>query len=327
MVKAGTGRKAVWVAALGCAFGLTAQAFELTPAMASQLSPGLVAKLAKARAARQMTAPVAKTPTLIDHTAPTITAFDAEPEVDLHRAGAQLVVNLTVTDDMAGLDDITVVATGPSGRQIVYTTLPSRFGRLKFAGLVALNLSPYAEQGVWSVDHVHGTDAAGNYFYLEHDALAALGNASFTVKNSLRSDVVPPTLAAGQILTTKLSISSPARGTESHAPFARANVRVQEAADAGPTSGASRAYVFLCLQSGVDCFSMSGVGSGVLRDRQLVVGTGTTLKADQTPGDYIVQAVGVADNAGNWVDYYGPMMGGNTDFSSYFPSTTLTIVP
>ncbi|HEY4114807.1 MAG TPA: hypothetical protein VGM17_12195 [Rhizomicrobium sp.] len=116
----------------------------------------------------------------------------------------------------AGLSYVEVeLASGTSGQAaFVDWTNPGPATTMAGKGTLTLGNqgysgSLYAQPGDWHVQSMELYDGAGNETLYDESQLAALfPTVDFTVKNSNTPDIVPPNVAAGQILTPAVTVSS-----------------------------------------------------------------------------------------------------------------------
>jgi hypothetical protein len=249
-----------------------------------------------------------------------LTAIDVEPEVNADKRNQELKIHLTATDDLSGLASMLVLARSPSGHQTQGVTLYNLWGVTKYSASVGLRMGAFSEAGEWSVESVSGSDVNQNYFWCGTDCLSQLGgNHRFMVRSS-GSDLTPPQLVGGKILTSEVDLSKPAKGTELQPSFIKVQVTLS---DEG-ASGADWVRLNFCSEAG-DCFNMNeSVHEYGLKKARLLVG----LQKNQwgtNPGLYELSEVEVRDNAGNSRVYTSVKSGGDTDFSQLFPTTTIKL--
>lgn len=273
----------------------------------------------------------------VDSVPPSLNRFTVEGDVDAQGPVPSATVNLSLTDDLSGLQTWIINLVGPSG-QMVQRVEGISTGQRRLDGRVSVGAAPvatvplsrYSEPGVWTVDSVFVSDAAYNMRIYDHDALAAMGRTSFTVRNEGGYDKLGPRLLAGQIETKRVSLTTPPPGTwEGTLPNLSVGLRV---VDDGNTavSGPQEAIAAFCLPDRygncVDRFELQGHANEVGR-RSANLRLGGQPRADQTPGRYILYYVFLADLARNAAVLSTSALGGETDFSALFPTTTITIDP
>jgi hypothetical protein len=100
-----------------------------------------------------------------DATAPTLTAFAFTPTVDTGLADATVTVNVTMTDDLSGVDQVGVKFISPSGNQskICYILPPSGSKPVSFTGSCSVVIPRYSEVGQWQVQWLYSLDGVSNY--------------------------------------------------------------------------------------------------------------------------------------------------------------------
>ena len=261
----------------------------------------------------------------VDVVPPVLTAIEAPASVDA-MAPASSFIAIKATDELSGVRWGYAYATGPNGQSVAAflgLMLPSK----KYTGGMSLSqLTPFSQPGVYTVNDVYLFDLADNVAHFDEAALAALGgHTSFVVSNTRGYDTKVPVLRTGKILTPQLSLSSTAPGT-TKAPHAAIQI---SAADVGDTvvSGVSAARADFCTLDESACFSLD---ANDMRD-----GTSSTMRPSgevstglgHLPGEYHLRNMQIFDYAGNSVFLYSTEFGGSTDFSAYFPSTTITLTP
>jgi len=246
-----------------------------------------------------------------------LTAFNAGTVVNAAQAAAQLAVNLTITDDLSGLAYVFVDALGPSG-QFVSAFADADYPTTRFVGRLGMDFPPFAEPGSWTIVYVYGADAAGNFFGYESDALANLGNNSFTLNNPRGGDTTPPELISGEILTPELSLSTPPPGTEAGTPpFAGAAVRVTDTGTGGsPVAGVHEVALGFC---GADtgCIYLSAETDRYGRT-SVRLEPGLQL-SEVAANQYVLASAYVSDWAGNYVELDAAQL------SAIFPTTVINV--
>src|SRR5262249_44977300 len=130
-----------------------------------------------------------------DTTSPKLTALDFTPaQIDTSTQPAEVKLNYTATDDLAGGSYIELAFVSPScgGREGVSAKLqPAR----SHSGTLNVSFPRFSEPGNWKLAGVFLADAAGNTLVLDREAVSALGfRTSLDVKSS--SDTTPPNLTA-----------------------------------------------------------------------------------------------------------------------------------
>ena len=219
--------------------------------------------------------------------------------------------------------------TGPSDQHIpvlVTVEYPAKsFSRR--VGYTSFYAARLLQPGVWTIDDARVEDLAGNHRDYNQAQLATLGNTTFTVVNGGSFDAVAPTLTSGQVLTTAISLSAVANGTTSQAPVAGIRLAV---ADTGSTAlaGIAGAEAAFCIAGNNPCIEMlaTNVG-GSQATGTLSPGTQVATFLGHVPGVYELCDLGVWDQAGNTMVLSSVACGGETDFSLYFPTTTITLTP
>lgn len=270
----------------------------------------------------------------LDTTPPMLTALSVGTKVNVTKSKSQLLVNFTATDGLSGLDYIYIGAVGPSG-QFAFVEFEDAYPSTSLSQTLALNISPFAEPGRWSVDLVYGWDVAGNLFVLDANSMKAFGNTVFTVINTNPNvgDLTPPRLLRGKVLTPKVFLSTPPIGTvDGMDPYAGVNVELYDG-DSTVISGVHGAEVEFCLADESSCFSSYSI-INTFGIKDLVF---STYNNDWTPyqatqpsfltGKYFINHVWIWDQANNEVELQSIVFGGDTDFSQIFPTSVIKIKP
>lgn len=293
-----------------------------------RLPPQARAAAVQALVAKQQAARKAGAVAGLDSTAPTVTAFNVGRRLDPSKTWNQVLVDITIKDALSGLSWAYADFVGPSGQWITLY-MPYGYGQTVEEIHAALHMSPAYEPGTWKAYDLYGYDVAGNYFYKDQNALRALGNIQFKVSSTVY-DVTPPTLVSGTVSATSISLSTPWPGTESSGPFVTAKLAVTDAGNTG-VSGPAYSYAQYCTQDLVNCFGLGNdyyyyatTPYGVTSATQTL---GTQLYDGFPTGEYHLYYVQLGDNAGNWISYTSSEFGGETDFSTLFNSTVITLTP
>jgi hypothetical protein len=264
----------------------------------------------------------------IDTTPPVLTGFSVGSTVDASLAFAQLPITLKGTDDYSGISVFYIYAQGPNGQWISTAYAPG-FQVRKASSMAAFNFTSQYPSGTWVVQEVDVYDNAGNITYYDHAALAALGNAQFTVLNTFAPalDTSPPAMVSGVILTPTISLSSFAKGSASNPPVAGMQVDI---VDTGTprVSGVQWAQAYFCDVTALHCFStyqqetLAGNASKSART------SGWLYAPYLAPGDYYLYYMVTVDFQGNYQFLTSQRFGGETDFSTLLPGgQVITLTP
>jgi hypothetical protein len=295
----------------------------------AQVVPPYIRALIAARQAIKPSAVAPRTAGTIDTLAPVLTAFNTVASVDVGVPGSAVSVSFKATDDLSGLASVYAWAEGPS-RQWVDVSFDENVPLTSLSGKMhsTTAIPAFLEPGVYKFVGAYTVDFAGNGQNIDQATLAALGKVSFTVKNKSGFDITPPTLVSGKVMTPRVDLSVPHAGTEYDAPFVRVNL---SATDAGNTavSGVKYASATFCLLDRSSCFYLLNTASEMdpmATSANLRLG-GRVSDSNNPPGDYILSSVMVVDFAGNSNSWHSTVFDGQTDFSTYFPSTTIKLVP
>jgi hypothetical protein len=262
-------------------------------------------------------------PASADTTSPVLRAFQAGTSVDLGVSTSQLSVDLSISDDLSGLDSFSFYVRKPSGASEQMGMFGA--GAINFRERVPLPLSPFAEPGTWEITGITGQDRAGNHFYVDGLALATMGNVRFTVINKA-TDAKPPKLISGKVLTPTVSRSAPAPGTSLPYNEARAQATVLDAGNRVISGIASSALVY-CLADGSNCIYLGNFPRGAYGEAKRTIQVSSSVWPSDAIGTYHLARVILTDNAGNERIYVDTAFGGDTDFSALFSSLTIDVTP
>lgn len=293
-----------------------------------QAVPSHIRAQIAARASARRASNSQQTAGTLDKLPPTLTAFDALALVDVGVPGSALSVSFKATDDLSGVGWVYAWAYGPSG-QMVNVSFAEFVPLTKFGGKMHSNGIPaFLEPGVYTFIGAYIEDFAGNGQNIDGATLATLGKVSFTVKNKKGFDTTPPTLVSGKIVTPRVDLSIPHAGTEYDPAFVQVAVSATDAGNSA-VSGVQYASAVFCtidISACISTVSNSSETDPLASSANLRLGTRVSQDMNQ-PGDYVLQSVMVVDFAGNSKSWYSTVFGGQTDFSTYFPSTTIKLVP
>lgn len=254
---------------------------------------------------------------------PSVRAIQVGTAVDLGVTTSQLLVDLTIADDLSGLGDIYLSLSGPNGLSDHAAMYGG--GSTNFRERVAVPLSPFLAPGPWEITAIQGYDRAGNHFYVAEEALRALGNTRFTVTNKA-TDTKPPKLLSGKVLTPAVSRSVPVAGTSLPYNEVRAQVMVSDAGNR-VISGIAFATLTYCLADASKCIVMSNYARNVYGEAKRTLPLSGSVWPYDTIGSYRLSTVNLRDNAGNERWYTGTEFGGDTDFSAMFSSISFDVTP
>lgn len=231
-------------------------------------------------------------------------------KVDASRKFAQAVVSLTATDNLSGVNYITVTLIGPSG-QTAYTTWYNPFASKRAEVELAVDMADATENGTWRIYSVNVRDSNDYGTYYDEAALAAMGGrTTFTVVGAVGDQTAPTVQAGGVNLTPTVSRATPPGGM---LPGAEARVGVQlNLADTG-AAGVRSASLTYCLNGDYwsDCFYVQA--SNYVRGKStLALTLGGHVSTQQTTGTYLPTVLNIDDNSGN-SSYYARYNGNDLD--------------
>lgn len=258
-----------------------------------------------------------------DTTLPVVRAFQAGTAVDLGVTTSQLLVHLTITDDLSGLDYFYFHVRGPSGESDQVGVFGD--GATNFREVVPLALSPFSEPGQWEITAIQGYDRAGNHFFVDEQVLRPLGNTTFTVINKA-TDTKPPKLISGKVLTPVVSRSVSAPGTSLPYNEVRAQAMVSDGGNR-VISGVSSVALDYCLADASKCIYLGNFTRGVYGEAKRTLQARSAVWPSDAIGTYRLARVTLTDNAGNAREYIGTEFGGDTDFSTMFSSVAIEVTP
>jgi hypothetical protein len=262
-----------------------------------------------------------------DTVAPRLTAFNAAPSVDVALSSSAMSASFKAVDDVSGVRDGYAWAYGPSGQSISVSF--SDFAPSTKLAATMNSTYPFAflEPGVYTFYAAYVNDFAGNSRYVDTAELAVLGRVSFTVKNKKGFDITPPSLRSGNVLTSRLKLSSTIAGTN----FPPVVQMTMVANDTGNTAvaGVHYAIVDFCLRDESSCIYLQNAANESTPTKlQATLRLGGSAMAEiNPPGDYHMRSVTLKDFAGNSVRLHSAEFGGSADLNTYFPSTAITLVP
>lgn len=301
-----------------------AAAAPLSPAEVMALPKASYQRLVEASRKQAKTKRASERTTDLDTTGPKLKELNLSSSANAQQAGERINYSFSATDDLSGVRWIGFVLTGPSGQQ---WTAYAEVGmpRTKASGRGGMGVSQWAESGEWIVTEVRGGDANNNYLQDPGD-LSALGNVRVQVRNTGGTDKVAPTLVSGQVLTPAVSLSQPPNGTEYGGPFVAISVQVQDGGNS--PSGVSWFTADFCDQWDSLCLSLNAQTNARVGVKNVTLQPYTVADEVMTPaGRYRLSRVTITDTAGNTTQMVSTHIGGDTDFSLLFPSTTIDLNP
>lgn len=260
-----------------------------------------------------------------DVSAPALTAFESDAAVDVTRTINPLVVRFKATDDLSGVRFGGAKAYGPSGQMVEANFSRSVPSKTASGVMQSYHVSAFMEPGVYVFKSAYVGDANYNYANYDEAALARLGRNTFTVKNDKGYDVVAPSLVSGKVKTPTISVSSHHPGTNA-GPYAQVSLQTSDSGNTA-VAGVRDASATFCTAGQAYCFSVYSYDDLAPQDAAARLTLGHQLQSQQAPGSYVLYQVSVGDFAGNRQTLTSEVFGGTTDFSLFFPSTTITLTP
>ena len=265
-----------------------------------------------------------------DTTPPTLTQFTAGTTWSMNRGAVPLSVLVKGSDDLSGLSHILIQAVGPSGQGLAaYASFdyPVKTVSRRVSMSTPFFAGRLLESGPWTIVKARLVDWAGNPRKVEGAALAALGNASFTVVNPGTFDNVAPTLTSAQLLTSSVSLSATAKGT-TQAPFIGLKLGVADSG-ASATAGIASVHAAFCLADESRCVDMmqSAPLGGNAPSATITIGQQVSGVLGHAPGEYLLYELNLVDHAGNIRNLLSTDFGGTTDFGALMGNTKITLTP
>ena len=273
--------------------------------------PELAAALQAATARR---AALARAGGALDTTPPELRRFALGGSVDVQQQGAAAIADMSITDDLSGVQMVFLTLHSPTGAQSAIRNDLLSSGARKFAGKFAVGaqmmtqgggyFTRFSEPGTWTADTVFVFDVNSNVKAYFAEDLTAFGPATVNVVNQGGYDVTPPTVDAARLALHKLSLSKPPPGAAPGTlPFLRGELDVSDTGN-GAVAGAYKASISLCLPddwSGcLDTMELDGTADAPDLAKAKIRMSAQP-RADQTPGTYYVYQVFAMDIAGNSV--------------------------
>lgn len=260
----------------------------------------------------------------LDVDAPVLTSFTAlSTDVDSSQPGAQLGYSYTGTDDYSGVHSIWVSLhtddyAGWIGLQ-ADVGYPDTSLKGKFA-VDALGLAP----GHWTVEYVNVSDIQGNTRYYSADDLRALGGQTDVLVVGSRGDGQAPSVVSGKILTPTVSKSALQKGTQYTHALAGMKIKLKDTAETS-VSGVRSVQAVFCSNAYWDCLTLQA--STTVRQLTSLEFRPETDPSYYGEGEYHLSTLTMTDWAGNSRTLTSVVDGGDTDFSTLFTGTTITLVP
>ena len=145
-----------------------------------------------------------------DVQAPTLSAFNiVERDLTIETGMETITFDLTVSDNVSGINSVAINYKGPSGQSITVDVDRETLGELTHSLSVLSNLfGKFSEAGVWSVDSISIWDAAGNSNYYNSGQLIALGGSTQVSISNVSSDNQAPILSAFNIVESEITIET-----------------------------------------------------------------------------------------------------------------------
>jgi hypothetical protein len=318
------------IAALAACAALSASAATAHPPLSAdtlrQMTPAAAEAAVRAQVrAQRAERRQARTAGAADITPPVVIRFDAPATADVQGLGTLVPVNVHFSDDLSGVISLMALAEGPGNSFFLaesHLTYPLLRGK---AVLTADTTSAFSLPGIYTFKWAYAFDEAGNSVYLDHDALAALGNASVTVRNKAGYDITAPQLVGGTILTPEVSLGGTHPGTDA-APFVGIELRTTDSGDSA-VAGVRSAELLFCVADRSRCLSLSAQMLAPGRSHSKLT-LGRQVRSGQfLPGTFLLHSLRLDDHANNVSFYQSLDFGGTTDFGAFFQSTTLTLKP
>lgn len=283
----------------------------------SKLGPQQQARVAKSEAAQRANSPEYN----YDIRPALLKKVSIGGKVDAGRKFAQAVVTLIATDNLSGVNEITVTLMSPSG-QTASTTWNNSFPSKRAELDLAVSMSDATENGTWRIYSVNVRDSNNYGTFYDEAAIAAMSSrTTFTVVGATGDQSAPEFRTGGINLTPTVSRSTPPGGM---LPGTAARVGVQlKLADVG-TAGIYNASVEYCLNDQYwNCFTLQGyVPSRGKTEVDMTLGGAVWSGIDV--GAYTPRSLNITDYAGNSRYYYTDW---GDDLSSMLDTPTINVTP
>lgn len=278
---------------------------------------GLVASLALAGGPSVSTATGARpAATASDATPPVVTSFSLPSAITLAQLGQYMPFTVKARDGGVGLNQVSALLTSPSGNQQIELWVSS-YGETRMDRRTGTYLAPNMEPGIWQIQRVSSCDLATNCNEWTGTALASIKGRHQVEIRSAYYDITPPNLASGVLGLTWVD------GTRG---LVAATVTAQDTGNPR-AAGVWSAQIELCRDEpqGGYCLSMNG-STGLPDLATAEVRAGTWVDIGYTPpGVYHLKSVVLSDFNGVTHRYTSTLFGGETDFTSLFNTTTVSL--
>lgn len=255
-----------------------------------------------------------------------LTQFRAGKQLTVQSGHNQLLIRVSATDDLVGLRSLRINLRGPSD-QVASAEVPILPAPTQWTGAVAWLPTDAVEAGEWRVVGLDIEDYSDNWSFYDEAQLAQFGNTRIMVTNpSGGADKQKPQLLAGRVMTPQLSLSRTIPGSDGQAQYVSVGVDAQ---DVG-VAGLREVSVRFCIVGDRDChydMYLRGDASGERGSEAATLEAASQLSWQQLVGTYEIREVSLLDQAGNQTFLTSRTYGGNTDFTTLFPTTTLKVKP
>lgn len=145
-----------------------------------------------------------------DTDAPKLLGFDiVESVIDIQTGNETVTFNLTVVDDISGIERVEVYLISPSGQFVASVLSGKSFTDLIHGfSMQSRSFGEFSEAGTWTIGRVFVMDRMGNHRTYRLEDLETLGNSSQVVVNNAASDSQAPSISAFNLVESELTIET-----------------------------------------------------------------------------------------------------------------------
>jgi hypothetical protein len=264
----------------------------------------------------------------LDTTPPVLTRFDAGPDLTVSRQLATVRARFEASDDMSGVYSIYALAEVANGIGKLEVRYRAPLPKKQLKGVMNSRTSglDLMQPGSYTFAYAYVADYAGNLAVYDRAALSALGDTTLELRNPQGFDTSAPTLISGVVLTPEVALSDHHPGTD-QPPYIAVRLSAE---DSGGTviAGLRNSSAWFCLREVVpwECLPPLLNNQMVTKQSSALLTLASQL-GDVKPGEYHLRSISLNDFADSGRGYFSLDFGGDTDFSRYFPSTTITVTP
>ena len=145
-----------------------------------------------------------------DTDAPRLLGFDiVESVIDIQTGNEAVTFNLTVVDDISGIERVEVYLVSPSGQFVASVLSGESFTGLTHGiSMQSRALGEFSEAGTWTIGRVFVIDGTGNHRTYRLEQLETLGSSTQVVVNNAASDSQAPEISAFNLVESELTIET-----------------------------------------------------------------------------------------------------------------------